>query len=148
MRPGSYSIGPLLRRAHRRAAAAFDARLAPLGIQGRHFGVLMTLERLGPQSQRQLSAHSDQDKSAMVRMIDHLESCGYVERRTDPTDRRAVAVTVTTAGHAAYLEAEQIADAVAADLLAPLDADQREELTRLLKIFNQIDPDETSPLPR
>lgn len=47
-------MGLLLRLAHQRAAREFTRALASLGIEGKHFGVLTTLARLGPASQTRL----------------------------------------------------------------------------------------------
>jgi DNA-binding MarR family transcriptional regulator len=42
------------------------------------------------------------DKSTTTRVVDALERKGYVERRQDPSDARAHALTVTRAGRALY----------------------------------------------
>lgn len=142
-----YAIGPLLQRAHRHAADTFDSALVALDIQGRHFGVLMTLERLGPMSQARLAGRLGTDKSAMVRMIDHLESRGLVERCDDPADRRIAAITLTASGMNAFKRAKKIAEASANDLLEGFDADQRTQFKRLLRMFVNVTPGEAAPLP-
>src|SRR5215469_10081611 len=60
-------FGPLLRQAQRQAGKAFVAALEPLGIQGRHYGVLYQLELHGPLSQRRLMDLTGEDRTAMVR---------------------------------------------------------------------------------
>lgn len=133
--PEDYAIGPLLLRAHRRGARAFNAALQPLGIEGRHFGLLAVLQQEGPMSQTQLGARTSHDKSAIVRSIDDLQARGYVERRPDPRDRRAFAVTLTDTGRSAFRQAEVIAVHVADDLFAGIDERDRSELERLLRVF-------------
>src|SRR5215468_7698084 len=91
-------IGPLLRQAQRRSGRAFSAALRPLGIEGRHYGVLYHLDLLGPLSQRRLMDLTGEDKSSMVRTMDDLERLGFAVRRPDPHDRRAHAVELTKAG--------------------------------------------------
>ncbi|MET9025790.1 MarR family transcriptional regulator [Nocardia sp. NPDC004168] len=142
-----YAIGPLLQRAHRHAADAFNSALTALDIQGRHFGVLMTLQRLGPMNQTRLVEHLGADKSAMVRMIDDLESRGFVKRCDDPADRRAVAVTLTESGTKAFKQAETIAKAAADDLLEGFDAAERAQFKRLLGKFVNVAPSDVAPLP-
>src|SRR5690348_11745844 len=88
-------IGPLLRLAQRRAALAFAPALRPLGIEGRHYGVLLNLARQGPLNQRSLMDLTGSDKSTMVRTIDDLEHRGLAVRRPSPADRRAHAVELT-----------------------------------------------------
>jgi DNA-binding MarR family transcriptional regulator len=130
-----YAIGPLLQRAHRHAADTFNAALTDLGIQGRHFGVLMTLRRLGPMTQARLAEQLGADKSAMVRMIDDLESRGLVERAHHSTDRRAVAVTLTEPGRTAFEQAETIARTVTDELFEGFTAAERAQFKQLLARF-------------
>ena len=45
--PSPFALGLLLRRAHWRAAAVMAEALRPLGIELRHFAVLLVLANLG-----------------------------------------------------------------------------------------------------
>jgi DNA-binding MarR family transcriptional regulator len=128
-------IGPLLRRAQTRAARTFSAALQRLGIEGRHYGVLLNLNLHGPLSQRQLIDRTSGDKSTMVRTVDDLEARGLVERRPSPVDRRAYAVELTVAGRALFADASKVADEVAARLLACFDDDEQAQLVALLTRF-------------
>lgn len=130
-----YEIGPLLRRAHRSAANTFTDALRPLGIQGKHFGVLLALHRAGPLSQRQLIDRLDSDKSSMVRIIDELESRDLCTRTPSDSDRRAYAVQLTDAGRDLFSRAERIASDVSAALLSGLTAAERRHLQDLLARF-------------
>jgi MarR family transcriptional regulator, lower aerobic nicotinate degradation pathway regulator len=132
---GDYSLGPLLRLASRRATTAFTAALEPLGIEGRHFGVLMHLARAGALNQRRLGALTGSDKSTMVRTLDDLEGRGLVVRRAAVGDRRAYAVELTGTGREVFEKAEQVAFRVNDELLACLPAAERDELRRLLRAF-------------
>jgi DNA-binding MarR family transcriptional regulator len=130
-----YEIGVLLRRAHRKAAEAFNDALRPLEIQGRHFGVLLLLHQLGPLSQRQLMDRLGSDKSAMVRSLDDLEARDLCVRRPDERDRRAHSVGLTRRGEEVFAKAERDARAVGKALLADFDPDERTTLTKLLVRF-------------
>lgn len=132
---GDYEIGVLLRKAHRKAAEAFNDALKPLDIQGKHFGVLLLLRRLGPLSQRQLIDHLGSDKSAMVRSIDDLEARDLCVRRPAEHDRRAHAVALTPHGEEIFARAERDARAVGRELLAGFDPAERAQLTKLLARF-------------
>src|SRR5215469_753987 len=90
--PNLAQIGLLLRQAQRHSARSFAVALQPLGIEGRHYGVLFHLDIYGPLSQRRLMDLTGDDRSAMVRTIDDLERRGLAIRRPDLTDRRAHAV--------------------------------------------------------
>jgi DNA-binding MarR family transcriptional regulator len=131
--PGG-GIGFLLRWAHVRAARSFEAGLAPLGIEPKHFGVLSFLT-VQPRSQRALVDLTGSDKASMVRTIDELESRGLVRRAPDPHDRRAHAVTLTDEGRAVLTRARRVGVEVSETLLAHLSQAQREQLRDLLAQF-------------
>ncbi|MDR3083432.1 MAG: MarR family transcriptional regulator [Streptomyces sp.] len=128
-------IGPLLRRAQRHAAHTFAEALRPLGIEGRHYGVLLNLVEHGPLSQRRLIDLTGSDKSGMVRTVGDLEARGLAVRRPSPTDRRAYAVGITEEGRALFAEASLVADEVAERLLHHIDEDDQELLCTLLESF-------------
>ncbi|MGW4565986.1 MarR family winged helix-turn-helix transcriptional regulator [Streptomyces sp. NPDC004561] len=135
---GPARIGPLLRLAQRRAARVFTEALRPLGIEGRHYGVLLNLGTHGPLSQRQLIDLTGSDKSAMVRTVDDLEARGLAVRRPSPADRRAYAVEMTDKGRAVFADASRISDEVGARLLDRMTEDDQELLCTLLERFTAI----------
>jgi DNA-binding MarR family transcriptional regulator len=128
-------IGPLLRQAQRHSARTFAAALQPLGIEGRHYGVLYHLDLLGPLSQRRLMDLTGEDRSSMVRTMDDLERLGLAVRRPDPTDRRAHAVELTDPGRQVRAEAGAIAEGVAGSMLENFTPQERDTLFVLLQRF-------------
>jgi len=133
--PNLSQIGPLLRQAQRHSARAFAAALQPLGIEGRHYGVLYHLDLYGPLSQRRLMDLTGDDRSAMVRTIDDLERLGLAIRRPDPVDRRAHAVELTDAGAQLRVQAGATAEQVAARILDVFTPEERDTLFVLLERF-------------
>lgn len=133
--PNLSQIGPLLRQAQRHSARAFAAALQPLGIEGRHYGVLYHLDLYGPLSQRRLMDLTGDDRSAMVRTIDDLERLGLAIRRPDPVDRRAHAVELTDAGWQLRARAGAIAEDVAARILDVFTPEERDTFFGLLERF-------------
>lgn len=136
--PPPYAVGPLLRRAHMRAARAFSEALAPLGIEGRHFGVLAVLAD-GAQTQRDLVAVVGSDRVSMMRIVDDLEARELATRRAVPGDRRLRAVELTDRGRVVYRDAEKTAERIGAALLEHLEPKERSVLIRLLGRF--VDPE-------
>lgn len=132
--PAPYAVGPLLRRAHARAARAFSAALRPLGIEGRHFGVLAALID-GPRTQRDLVEYVGSDRVSMMRIVDDLEARGLAIRRAVPGDRRLRAVELTDQGRAVFHDAETAARSTSEALLEHLDPDERATLIGLLERF-------------
>src|ERR1700755_426305 len=96
--PSPFAIGLLLRRAHARAAAALTEALRPLGIELRHFAVLIVLVNRGPTEQRDLVLATGTDKAGIMRVVDDLERMGLAVRKSVPGDRRVGAVEITRKG--------------------------------------------------
>jgi DNA-binding MarR family transcriptional regulator len=132
-----YAVGQLLRRAHTRAARAFGEALSPLGIEGRHFGVLAVLADDGPQTQRDLAERVGSDRVSMMRIVDDLEAQELAVRRPVPGDRRLRAVELTDHGRDTFHAAAKTARETAAALLAHLEPAERTALTALLARFVQ-----------
>lgn len=91
-------LGLLLRQAHRHAARTLNDALAPLGLTGRHFGVLMMLVRDGVSTQRDLIRQTGSDKAGMTRTVEDLESLGHITRTPSAADRRVAEIRLTTQG--------------------------------------------------
>jgi MarR family transcriptional regulator, lower aerobic nicotinate degradation pathway regulator len=125
-------LGLLLRLAHQRAAKAFTDALQPLGLESRHFGVLMTLARLGPLPQARLVVELNNDKSTMMRTVDDLERLGLIERRPVPGDRRSHTVGLTAAGRHRTGTASGTADAVSGEIFGRLSTRDQHTLRELL----------------
>ncbi|MGN8026695.1 MarR family winged helix-turn-helix transcriptional regulator [Microbacterium sp. 22242] len=140
-----FEIGALLRRAHRIAAVTVNDALEPLGLQGRHFGAMMSLAAEGPVSQRRLTDRAGSDKSTMVRTIDELQDRGLCRRRVSPEDRRVNLVELTEAGRELLGRARALAGAAATPLFAGLTAGQRTDLRDLLAEFVASQTDGGSP---
>jgi DNA-binding MarR family transcriptional regulator len=128
-------LGLLLRLAHQRAAKAFSEALRGLNIEGRHYGVLLTLARSGPLTQSQLIGELNSDKSSMVRAVDDLEQLGLAVRRPVPGDRRARTVELTAAGRTRLASARAVAEQVTSDLFGILTDREQTTLRELLARF-------------
>jgi DNA-binding MarR family transcriptional regulator len=90
------SAAKLIRTLHRHGHDA---------IRPKHGAVFANIDRAGTRATA-LAARAGIGKASMGELIDDLERLGYVERRPDPTDRRAklvvptqIAIDVTTLVH-------------------------------------------------
>ncbi|GAA2622081.1 MarR family transcriptional regulator [Streptomyces spororaveus] len=118
-------------------ASTHAQRLVSEGLSGAdartwHYAALVALEESGPASQATLSARTGIHRSDLVAVINELAARELVERTPDPEDRRRNVVTLTPPGRRQLRKLEQILTAVQDELLAPLTAQEREQLTRLL----------------
>ena len=130
--PSPFALGLLLRRAHWRAAAVMGEALGPLGIELRHFAVLIELVNHGPTVQRDLAAATGSDKAGIMRIVDDLEHKGLAVRKVVPGDRRVRAVEITPKGLELFDAAHVAAEPLAERLVADLSRGEPEQLTDLL----------------
>jgi DNA-binding MarR family transcriptional regulator len=84
-------------------------------------------------SQQQLGARQGVDRTTTVAVVDELERAGFVERRRDPSDRRAYSLQVTAKGRRVMERAAEAARRAEEEFLAPLAAADRERLKQLLR---------------
>ncbi|MFD1275610.1 MarR family winged helix-turn-helix transcriptional regulator [Streptomyces kaempferi] len=137
-RPGDaspFALALLLRRAHWRVAGVMTEALRPLGIELRHFAVLLVLVDRGPTVQRDLGLATGSDKAGIMRVVDDLERMGLAVRKAVPGDRRVRAVEITPRGVELFDAAHVAAEPLAERLVADLGPGEREQLTGLLTRF-------------
>jgi DNA-binding MarR family transcriptional regulator len=83
------TFGFLLKDTNRLYTQRFEQRAAALGLTLPQCRVLIYLANNEGISQAQLAELTDIEPMTLVRSLDSLESQGWLERRNDPTDRRA-----------------------------------------------------------
>jgi MarR family transcriptional regulator, lower aerobic nicotinate degradation pathway regulator len=123
--------GVLLLKIGKAAERRFEKALKPLGLTPRHLGVMFEVQAR-PTSQQALIETVGVDPSKLVGLLNDLEAEGLIARKRDPEDRRRHIVEVSAKGSARLEDAKQIAAEVEEELLAGLDAKQREQLLVLL----------------
>jgi DNA-binding MarR family transcriptional regulator len=111
--------------------ARLTASLMPAGGRS-DFAVLAALEEHHKLSQAQLGRLLGLDRNDVNAIINRLEGEGHVERKTDPADRRRNVITSTAAGERLFVELQERAEQVSADLLHALTATERTHLRELL----------------
>ena len=122
----------LARHLDRARRAAFASH----GLELWEFDVLSALRRQGPPYQLSPGAllrTTLVTSGTMTNRIDRLEEAGLVNRSPDPQDKRGVLVTLTAKGQARVDSA--LADLLTSEqaLLAPVPAEARHTLARLLR---------------
>jgi DNA-binding MarR family transcriptional regulator len=128
----SQRLGFVLVRASAGMSRLGAETLAPLGIDGRHYGVLAALAELGPVSQQTLAHLFAVDRSTMVGLVDELEERGHIRRGKNPSDRRAYALELTENGRAVQRDAARLLEGCERHYLEPLSAAERGQLLELL----------------
>ncbi|TDD39739.1 MarR family transcriptional regulator [Actinomadura sp. KC06] len=112
-------------------------RLAAEGARKWHFAVLAALAEAGAASQAELSRRTGIYRSDMVAVLNELADTEYIRRDPDPADRRRNVITLTSEGHHRLECLDALVTDAQRELLAPLSASQKDELTRLLTVLNE-----------
>ena len=128
-------LGLLLRQSHQRAAAALNNALSSFGLTGRHFGVMMIVQREGTSTQRDLIRQTGSDKAGMTRTVADLENLGYLSRTSSASDKRVADLMLTTSGIEVFEAAKRRAAEAAEELFGSFTPDELETLEDLLRRF-------------
>ncbi|SFR77824.1 DNA-binding transcriptional regulator, MarR family [Agromyces sp. CF514] len=130
----SIEVGVLLNQVHSAATERLNTALQPMNLNSRHAAV-MFLIRDGVETQRDLVARLNTDKTGMVRMVDDLDRLGYVSRTPSTSDRRVTILRLTAAGEDALREAQLHTRRVADDVFHAVDS---EDLVALRSILSRV----------
>ncbi len=105
-----------------------DRRLASLGMTRAQWQALVSMQRMGALTQAALADILEVETATIARLIDRLETAGWVERRPDPTDRRVKLISMTTKASAIMDEVGVIGRKLREDMLEDIPTDDRERL--------------------
>lgn len=126
-------FGALMIEVTRLMRAEFNRRLQPLGLTQAQWRALAKLSRDGNLRQNQLAEELEIKPMTVTRLVDHLEELGLVERRTDPSDRRAQRLHLTEKAMPIIDELWRQADRLTAEILEGVSETERTGLVRVLE---------------
>jgi DNA-binding MarR family transcriptional regulator len=90
--------------------------------------------------------------SAASKVVDGLVERGFVQRETDPDDRRRITLSLTEAGQADKDSVDRMAESFVAEKLCPLSAKERDLLAEAMKllasVFVQQNVESTTEVPQ
>ncbi len=89
------SIGFLLYEVSRLMRRNFNQRVESLGLTQIQWRAIAYISRLEGCNQATLAEVLEVQPITLTRLIDRLQAAGWIERRPDPRDRRAVQVHLT-----------------------------------------------------
>lgn len=127
--------GFLIRRAHQITSALFAEEVDDLAITSTQFGMLIALQGGVSLDQASLARLLGLDRSTTGLVVANLEERGFIERTTDPLDRRRRVLTMTPAGEAIRAKAEIASRRAQARALEVFDRQDAAEFVRLLAHF-------------
>jgi DNA-binding MarR family transcriptional regulator len=89
------SLGVLISDVARLLRRNFDRRLQSLGLTQAQWRAIVHVSRSEGMNQVALADSLEIQPITVARLIDRMESAGWIERRNDPLDRRAVQLYLT-----------------------------------------------------
>jgi DNA-binding MarR family transcriptional regulator len=125
-------LGFTLGRIHRRLRAAWEARIADLGLTSPAASVVRAVAEHPGIGVRELARRLATDPMNAKRLVDGLERDGLLRSEADPDDQRRRQLRVTASGGAAHLELQRRAVTWRQDLGGILAPDESERLWRTL----------------
>jgi DNA-binding MarR family transcriptional regulator len=128
-------IGALLRIPFQATVARVRDRLTGAGFTDltmAHFGVFQHLPPGGARI-TELAAQAQMTKQSMGALVEHLEQRGYLERRPDPTDKRASVVDLTARGRALVEVAREAIQELEHEWEVQIGGDRMNHLRRTLR---------------
>ncbi|MFF1924704.1 MarR family winged helix-turn-helix transcriptional regulator [Streptomyces sp. NPDC058221] len=145
--PEGPTPGFLVWRLSMKWRVAIDRSLAPLGLTHAQYSLLASLlgmRQLGLRpSQRGLADHTGLEPLYVSKLARGLETAGLVERAADPSDTRAVQLSLTDEGRAVTGRAVEVVHRLLDGMLVPLgglDGPDTEAFTRMLTALLDVQP--------
>jgi MarR family transcriptional regulator, transcriptional regulator for hemolysin len=127
------NFGFLVRDVSRLYVTAFERSARELGLTLSQCKVLGHLARHEGISQARLAELSDTDPMTLVRILDRMQQDQWIERRPDPSDRRAHRLYVREAARPVLNRMWKIADQCRDDALISLSTTEQEQLISMLE---------------
>ena len=140
---GKAIVGRIL-RLQDLALRRFNEALEAFGVRYQEYAVLATLRAKGPpfrMSPSELRATLLYSSGGLSNLLKRLEQCGYVSRGADPTDGRAVPVTLTSRGREVADAAMPVHAEAEMALISMFDQEERQQFESLLKRMMSVDGD-------
>lgn len=129
------SFGFLIADVSRLMRAEFDRRIggAGIGVTPGEARALSYAFRVGVVRQTVLAERMGVEAMTLSTYLDRLEARGLVERRPDPTDRRAKLIHLTDEAHVVLERIQAIGASVRVDVAARISPSEWEQLNSALR---------------
>jgi MarR family transcriptional regulator, transcriptional regulator for hemolysin len=127
------SFGYVLFETARLMSKRFDQRAKGLGLTRAQCQVLVHLVRHEGINQAGLAELLELEPISLARCVDRMEQTGWIERRPDPSDRRARLLYMTDKARPLFDRILELGYETRMEALAGLAEDERERLLELLQ---------------
>ena len=110
----------------------FDQRTSVMGVTRAQWRVLARLKREPGLRQVELAERLDMEPITLCRIVDRLEEAGLVERKTDPSDRRAWLLELTAKADPVVKQLRGLARGIAEEAMEGIEEQKLLELRERL----------------
>lgn len=129
-------FGYQLAFAARRWRRELDEALAGFGLTDASWRPLVHLGRLGEGArQNDLARSLGIEGPSLVRLLDRLAAAGFLERREDPSDRRAKTLHLTDEGRRLVSRLRAVVSEACVDLLEDI---EEQDFAACMRVFDRI----------
>ena len=111
----------------------FDRRLQSLGLTQAQWRAIAHLSRQEGMTQIALAEMLEVQAITLARLIDRMEAAGWVERRSHPSDRRAVQLYLTAKCQPILAEMQNRASDMLTEAMAGIGAGAEEHVVEILQ---------------
>ena len=127
-------ISYVIARLERAIRTQINKRLGPHGLTTLQYTTLSVLGSRGqPLSNAQLARRAYMTPQAMIEVLNALEHKGLIRRDAHPNHRRVYPASLTDDGRRVLATCDTLVEAMEEEMLAELDAAQREQFAEWLK---------------
>ena len=98
--------------------------------------VLLCLYKQGALSAKEIGDYCIIDKSTTTTLLKKMEKMGYIEKKNDKQDKRALSIQLTTLGLDKAKQVKEICEESNQEILNVLTTNEQVEILRLLKKLN------------
>lgn len=120
---------------NRKLRAVFDAEVKEKGLTLPRTRGLFAVSRRDGLNQRELAEELELETPTVVRLLDAMESQGFIERRSDNIDRRTKQIHLTEFGKGVADDIENVASTLRQKLLGEVDAADIETTLKVIRVM-------------
>jgi len=127
---------------HMQLMRTLDRRMAEHGASLAKTKLLLCLEKRGPLRATDIAEYFGQSPRTVTEAVDGLERDGLVERKPDPSDRRAKQIQITPKGIEAVARTEPLRRQIIDQTFGTLEPNERESLAAVFDKLSRALPAE------
>ena len=121
LEPAASDFLESLTKVSRRVRTAFNQQVTAHGLTYPRARTLFRLAKKQNMTQTELAFELELEQPTLVRLLDRMEENGLIERRPDPTDRRAKLIALTEHGAEQAAFVRSLADKIREQIFEGID---------------------------